>query len=80
MRPGAGSRDEVLAEVFVEAARDAEETMAREGKVPDVRRLAVRRLVPVVEFAWALALALNVASMALLLNFLVFAKTLHFAF
>lgn len=63
----------------IQAALDFERDMARHSAVPDVDRLPHIRARPVLEVIGASLLALAIAGMSLLGNFLIFNKILHWS-
>ena len=81
MRPEMRSmHDEVLREQQYEAVQDFERFLAQNGKIPDRSRLPHNRVRPVLRFLGALALALQVAALVLLANFIIFNRMIHASF
>lgn len=64
----------------IQAALDFERDMARRDAAPDIDRLPHIRARPVFEVIAAALLALGIAGMSLLGNFLVFNEILHWTF
>ncbi|MCP5150461.1 MAG: hypothetical protein H6983_17440 [Ectothiorhodospiraceae bacterium] len=75
-----GARERVLWWLLERAVDDVEREHAAEFGQERRLRTAPQRLRPLLEVLGALILAANVATVALVLNFFVFAKVLHFAF
>jgi len=59
------------------AAEEFEQQLAREGRVPDVRKLLVRRTAGLLQVLGGVIVALLVALLAIVLTFFVFNKLLH---
>lgn len=74
------TRDEKLRLQLLLEAQAFEAEFARRKEVPDRNRLLHRRLRPLLEYLGAALLALNVATIAMLGNFLVINKILHLSF
>lgn len=73
------SRDNIRMDC-IQAALNFERDMARRSAVPDVDRLPHIRARPAFEVIGASLLALGIAGMSLLGNFLIFNKILHWSF
>jgi len=73
------SRDNIRMDCM-QAALNFERDMAHRSAAPDVDRLPHIRARPVFELIGAALLALGIAGMSLLGNFLVFNEILHWAF
>jgi hypothetical protein len=66
-----------LLEEQLGAMEEFERTLVERGRVPDRRKLPHRQLGPILRVTGALVLALNVALLVLLGNFIVFNMMIH---
>ena len=71
------SRERLRLEEELAAVEEYTRVQVREGRLPDVGRLPLRRYAALMEWAGGLVLALHVAAWALLLSFVIFNLVLH---
>jgi|KBSSwiStaDraftv2_1062776.scaffolds.fasta_scaffold5832327_1 hypothetical protein len=72
--------DRLVMQERLDAVDEFERFLAAHGKVPDRSRLPHHRARHVIRVLIALALALHVAAIALLANFIIFNKMIHASF
>jgi hypothetical protein len=72
--------EQLLREQQLEAVDEFERFLAQHGKIPDRSKLPHNRVRPALRVLGALALALQVAALVLLANFIIFNRMIHASF